>query len=219
MTRIDKSDAQLDAEAAAPYDLAASIALHRALWTDDCRIPRLVSRTPPIVTEEGERRAQYSHTGMPTSGQLHRRIFEQQPGEAFPWVSAFRALRMNCRRNHRLTHVGADRPYWRGSLCQEVVRLVIIGMRRPDGRSGPLSPDEAAAVLRLEYGLAELLRDTFTFMEQHIDWLQARAEQRRKHDSGVFRVGETVEPIKHHAVGGLHALECQHPECVARRAA
>ena len=218
MTRMDKSEAQFDAEAEgrrlAAIDLHATIALHRELFRDECRIPRLVSRQPPIVSEEdGQRRAQFSHTGMPTSGLLHRRVFEKRPGEMFPWVTAFAALRVDCRRNHRASHTGYDRPYWRGSLCHEAVRLCVIGMR-----DGPLSPESAALVLHLP-NLDDVLPGALAWLERHIDEQRARAEQRAKVDAGVFRVGETLAPMQHHAVPGTHAAECPHPECRARRAA
>lgn len=209
MTDIPKSEAQFDAEAEgrrlAAIDLHATIALHRELFRDECRIPRLVSRQPPIVSEDGERRAQFSHTGMPTSGLLHRRVFEKRPGEMFPWVTAFAALRQQCRREHRGSHMGYDRPYWRGSLCHEAVRLTIIGMR-----DGPLSPESAALVLRLP-NLDDVLLGALAWLERHMDEQRARAEQRAKVDAGVFRVGETLAPMQHHALDGLHRLEC--PQC------
>jgi hypothetical protein len=209
MTSIDKSPEQYDAEAAGrpAYDLAATLALHRALYEDECRIPRLVSRQPPVIrNDDGERESQWTHTGMPTSGLLHRRIFEKSPGEMFPWVTAFAALRVDCRRHHA-DHRGGDRPYWRGSLCQKLVRLCVIGMRGV----GPLAPEDAAKVLRLGYGVEERLQAAFTFIEQHIDEQRARAEQREKHDRGVYSVGERIMVASHHALDGLHALEC--PQC------
>jgi hypothetical protein len=47
-------------------------------------------------------------------------------------------------------------------------------------------------------------------MEQTMDDLAARAEQRAKHDVGVFAVGD-VAPPEHHVVPGLHGAEC--PQC------
>ena len=204
MTSIDKSPEQYDAEAAGrpAYDLAATLALHRALYEDECRIPRLVSRQPPVIRNDvGERESQWTHTGMPTSGLLHRRIFEKSPGEMFPWVTAFAALRVHCRRHHP-AHRAADRPYWRGALCHQVVRFCVI-----EG----WTPEQAAVVLRLDYGMEALLRSAFSVIEQHIDEQRARAEQREKHDRGVYSVGERILVASPHALDGLHALEC--PQC------
>jgi hypothetical protein len=53
VTRIEKSDAQLDAEAAAPLTpLEKLIKKHRESWEDDNDLRRLVSRQPPMTRYE-----------------------------------------------------------------------------------------------------------------------------------------------------------------------
>lgn len=209
MTSIDKSPEQLDAEAAGPQlhvTLPDAIALHRALWQDDNRIPRLASRQPPVVTDEsGQPETQETHTGMPISAALTRRIFTEWPGAMYPWVTALKALRQDCRRRH-YWHRGADRPYWRGSLCWQAVHTVIVREYSVSAASDLLRAD------RLE----DVLLSALAYMERHIDEQQARQEQRQKHDRGVFVVG-VADEHEHHAVPGLHAAECDNPKC--RRAA
>lgn len=257
MTRREKSDAQLDAEAEArrrnldppehehgfddpdayavprfpssepptpapdPKGLALLVELHRAMWRDDNMVPRLTSRQPPLTRYEKndwfegdpERYGanqdyvieQGARVGMSMSGNMIRRLSES-PGASFPWVTALGRLRQDCRRLHP-HHRSAERPYWRGALCWQVVYLVVVQ---------DLSPENAARVLRLEE-IEPLLRRTLRDMENGIDYFRRRAERRATEDAGMGP-GPVPQPKPtHHVVPGLHEKEC--PQCRRKRAA
>lgn len=210
MTRYEKSDAQLDAEAAGRGSLEATVALHRQMRRDDTWIDRMVSRQPPTTFDFGSLRWE-SHEpaaiGMNMNARLYRYV-ESAPPSEFPWHNAFRKLRRHCRTNHPY-HTGSLMPYWRGSLCQEIVRLVIIGPEKANGR-GPLSILAASQVLRYDQP-EPVLREALAFIEQSIDAERRKAEKRARDDQGRGDGAIPVERPGHHAVPGLHQAEC--PQC------
>lgn len=201
-----KSDAQLDAEAAAPLvDMGALITLHREAYLADLYIPRLVTHQPPttldlqtaVLDEEPA-----AAIGMTISGLLLRRLGSPADyGAAFPWAKAYWLLRSWCRRNHA-EHRGAERPYWRGALCYQSVRLTVIE---------EWSVLNTATVLRHDE-LEPVLRDAFGFIERSIDRARQLAEKREHEDAGLFYVGEDIEPHRHRPLGGMHLEDC--PQCV-----
>lgn len=249
MTRYEKSDAQLDAEAEArrrglepprhdhgfddpdaheppafrsspkpdpapdPVGLARAIRLHQQMMRDDPRsIDRMVSRQPPTTRDPktGEvSQHDATETGMNMNARLYRYV--EAPGPEFPWRSAFLRLRAQCRRNHPF-HTGATVPYWRGSLCQELVKLVIIGPeKRLAGFEGPVSIENAAKILRYD-NPEPVLRYALTYIEQTMDDYRRKAEKRERELAGAFSVTDGPAP-PHHAVPGLHEQEC--PQCRA----
>ena len=251
MTRYEKSDAQLDAEAqsrkmregaewtparkgfgyraipslpahpaAPPVGLEAAIELHREMMRDDARIDRLVSRQPP-TTRDPNTGIVHQHdaaaVGMNMSARLYRYV--EAPGSSeFPWRAAFRRLRFECRRNHPY-HTGPTVPYWRGSLCQELVRLVIIGPeRRIAGHDGPMSVQNAAEILRYD-NPEPVLRYALSYIEATIDEARRKAEKRLRDDEGRGPGAVPAPEWRHHAPSDEHVAECPNPICRERRAA
>jgi hypothetical protein len=208
--RYEKSDAQLDAEANRPsVALHRLVELHRSLFRDDLHIQRLVGRQPP-TTRDSNTGVVHQHeaavVGMNMSARLYRYV-EAPTGSEFPWTAAWKLLRVECRRRHH-DHRSADRPYWRGSLCHEAVKLVIIGGEA--NGIGPLSPEHAGRILRIDR-IDELLARAFRFLEETMDDFRARAEKRAREDEGRGDGPIPVERPQHHSVPGLHAAEC--PQC------
>jgi hypothetical protein len=165
--------------------LDAASALHRQLYRDDTHISRLVARQPPTTLDP---HTGYLHVedgtriGMTMSGRLLKYVSHPEGyGADFPWSKAFWHLKNWCRKEH-YTHRGPDRTYWRGSLCYEAVKLVVIG-----GRTlayGPLSPEQACQILRVDE-LDDVLTKAFGFIEDRMDAFRAEAELRAKEDEGV----------------------------------
>jgi hypothetical protein len=150
--------------------------------------------------------------GMPMSGPMLRKIGHPEGyGSLYPWSKALWMLRVECRRRHH-DHRSADRPYWRGSLCHEAVKLVVIGGE--SGGTGPLSPEHAGRILRIDR-IDELLLRAFRFLEESMDSFRRRAELRAREDEGRGDGAIPVPRAAHHAVPGLHKQDC--PQC--RRAA
>jgi hypothetical protein len=248
MTRIEKSDAQLDAEAAEDLSrLPQTVALHRAMWRDDNRLERLVSRQPPLTryekTDDPElirygANDEYviergAIVGMPMSGNMIRRLSEN-PGELYPWVAGLNYLKTVCRRRHP-DHRSLEHPYWRGALCWTLVRAVVI-----DG----LSIQNAAAVLRAD-DAERILAGALALIEESIDDNKKRAEKRARLDEGqavTCRCGHAwsrhggitagfrcldecdcarymayMEPLAHHVPSEEHRAEC--PQCQRASAA
>ncbi len=249
MTRIEKSDAQLDAEAVArrrnlelpshdhgfddpdaydvpgfhpsskpdpapdPVGLERAILLHRGMHRDDSYIDRMVARQPPTTRDPntGEIKShEAAAIGMNMSARLYRYVEAPGPSE-FPWRSAFMRLRYECRRNHPY-HTGPTVPYWRGSLCQELVRLVVIGPERriPSLPEGPVSVENAAEILRYD-NPEPVLRYALSWIEEAMDRARQKAEKRQRDEQGrgPGAVPEYV-PV-HHAVPGMHMADC--PQC------
>ena len=190
--------------------LAATIEDHRAMYRADLLIPKLVSRQPPTTLDPhtGELHVEPgAATGMPMAGRLLKYLGHPEGyGADFPWTKAAWKLRVECRRKHP-HHRGADVPYWRGSLCHELVRFTII-------RS--YSVQSAVEILRYD-NPEPLLREAFRFIEQVIDAERAKAERRAREDEGKFTIYDEA-PV-HHAPSREHIAECPNPECRKRRAA
>jgi hypothetical protein len=192
--------------------LASRIADHRALYAADLHIPKLVSRQPPTTldlntgqlhVEDGTR------SGMTISGRLLKYLGHPEGyGADFPWSRAHWLSRHWCRRSHEF-HRAADRPYWRGSLCHQLVRFVII-----EG----WSVQNTAKILRYDHP-EPVLRGAFDFIEQTIDDARDRAEKRRNEELGHGPGAIPVAEAGHHAPSEEHVRECPNPVCKARRAA
>jgi hypothetical protein len=175
---------------------------HRQLYRSDLHIDRLVSRQPPTSLDlnNGQLHEEPAAAiGMSMSGRLLRLLGHPEGYRgAHPWLEAWHKLRWNCRRNHPY-HRAGDRPYWRGSLCHELVRFVIVD---------DWSVHNASKILRYD-NPEPVLRSALSFIEQSIDDARRKAEQRAREDEGKFTIYD--EPPHHHAVPGLHQDEC--PQC------
>ena len=206
MTRREKSDAQLDAEAE-PLPVSALIAEHRARFRDDLHIPRLVSRQPPtsidsntgVMDEEPA-----AATGMSMSGRMLRYVSGDY-GSVFPWSKAFWLLKVNCRRNHP-HHRSADRPYWRGALCYQAVKLVVVGGEA--NGVGPLTAEQAGQVLKIDQ-IDQILVAAFRSIDHAVDDFRDRAEKRAREDAGLGP-GAVPEPTveQRHDQDGMHQVDC-----------
>jgi hypothetical protein len=194
--------------------LEQAIELHRELYRADTHIDRLVARQPPtsldlntgLLDEEPA-----AAIGMTVSGRLLRYVSHPEGyGSDFPWSKALWNLKAWCRREHPF-HRGADVPYWRGSLCWQLVYLTVVGKPKGDG---PATITEAARILRYD-NPEPVLRLALERIEQSMDDYRARAEKRAREDEGRGDGAIPVQRPPHHAVPGLHAAEC--PQC--RRAA
>jgi hypothetical protein len=150
---------------------------------------------------------QSTQVGMPMSGRMLRYL--QGPAADTPWAAALKSLRAWCRREHPF-HRGATVPYWRGSLCWQLVVLTVIGKPKGDG---PATIEEAARILKYD-NPAPVLRYALERIEQSMDDYRARAEKRAREDEGRFTIYD--RPPTHHAVGGLHEQEC--PQCRSKSA-
>lgn len=209
--------------------LAAQITLHRNLYRDELDF-NPTQRTPPVAYtwDEAQRimvpddrplvinpmtadeilvpdsATQSTQVGMPMSGRMLRYL--QGPGPDTPWAIALRGLRAECRRNHPY-HRGPAVPYWRGSLCWQLVYMTVIG--KPKG-NGPATIEEAAAILRYD-NPEPVLREALQWIEDAMDRARQKAERRQRDEQGrgPGAVPEYV-PV-HHAVPGLHQADC--PQC------
>ena len=189
MTDIRKSDAQLDAEAAAPEDrdLDQAIAAHRILYRVETGILKLHQR-------DGE-----SGLGPPFNP-IFAAYLDEHYG-AFPWSKALLYLRlMVCRK----THSGhTQRDEWNGSLCHSLVSYVIRHKTSLDYARLQLGlPDEGktrrtldSALLIIERRLEALIAD-----DKAKQALPARTP-------AEWMAGQH----QHVAMPGLHAIEC--PQC------
>jgi hypothetical protein len=189
--------------------LEARITLHRDLYRADTYIDRLVARQPPTTldlntgalhVEDGTR------IGMTMSGRLLRYLSHPEGyGTDFPWSRALYRLRYQCRREHPY-HRAGDRPYWRGSLCHQLVRFVII-----EG----WSVQNAAEILRYD-NPEPVLRVALDFIEQGIDDARRKAEKRAREDEGHGPGAVPRDVPDHHATPGLHQEDC--PQCRSKSA-
>lgn len=212
----DKSDAQLDAEAAEP--LGELIYKHRVYYHRDLYKPKLSTDDPPVLfDEDGDPEVQVTEIGMPLSWPLTSHLFSEtvivdgteQPvrsihGPDSLWSKAAFAQWAKCRRIHP-EH--AERESFRGSLCRLVVGAVIRQHR---------SVDDVASDLQLEATrLASTLRSALRDIDREMKRLLEKAEFRHREDLGRFSWDETI-PV-HHAVPGLHMQDC--PQCRRSNAA
>jgi hypothetical protein len=200
------SDSTLDAlAAAAPEPLGRMIVAHRIAYGRDLYIPRTTTETPPVFIDPdtGKELADpMAMTGPTLSYAMLAYLHATGP---FPWTRAFGRMRANCRRLHTRGH--NERPEWRGSLCGALTALVI--------RQGYtferacyqlyLTTDRAETVLR---GALEAIRSRMIELGEEVQYV------------GPL-IPEPVPVHEHHrdGLGGLHALECHHPVCRARRKA
>lgn len=188
MTDIRKSDAQLDAEAAAPLedrDLDAAIDVHRQLYQVETGILRLHSR-------DGE-----SGIGPPFNPVFAAFLDERY--HAFPWSRSLLFLRWNvCRRTHSQHW---ERAEWRGSLCFELVNYVI---RR----------ESSLDYARLQLGLPNegktrrTLDSALLVIERRLEALLADDKPEVRRDP----VEWMASPHAHRPLGGLHGEDC--PQCL-----
>jgi hypothetical protein len=192
--------------------LSDLIATHRDMYRADMSIPKLVSRQPPtsldrnsgVTTQEPG-----AATGMAMSGRLLKLLGHPEGyGADFPWLKALWLLRVECRRHHP-HHRSADRPYWRGALCYEAVKLVCIG---GDALPyGPLTTDSAMRILKLDH-IEPLLRGAFREIETIMDDFRDRAAKReRQLEAHALPVNAAAPPAERHDQGGMHRLDC--PKC------
>lgn len=210
--------------------LAAAIELHRSLFRDELDFTP-TQRTPPVAYKWNDREralipddsplvikpytpeqyeipdsaTQSTQVGMPMSGRMLRYL--QGPAADTPWAAGLAHLRAHCRRNHPY-HRAADRPYWRGSLCWQLVYIVVVG--RPKG-NGPGTVLEASRILRYD-NPEPVLRQALGFIETSMDDARAKAEKRAREDEG-HGPGAVPRPTYHqrHDQGGMHRYDC--PQC------
>ena len=181
------------------------IADHRAAYQADLHIDRLVARQPPTTIDPntGELHVEPgAATGMPMSGRFLKYLGHPEGyGSDFPWSKAWWRLKAECRRTHPY-HRAADRPYWRGSLCHQLVAFTVVR---------GFSIENAAKILRYD-NPEPVLRYALTYIEEVMDSYRRKAEKRERELAGAFSVTDRPEP-PHHAVPGLHEQEC--PQCRA----
>ena len=193
--------------------LDALIAEHRQRFREDIRIDRLVSRQPPTTLDhEGvPDPEQGTKTGMPMSGRLLRYLGHPEGyGESFPWSKAWWLLKNECFKEHP-SHRAWVRPYWRGSLCWQLVKLVIIGGEKRS--EGPRTPEQAAQILKIGNAdklLLRCLRRIDGIIQEQNDNAIAREKQL---ESIVNPVNVAPRPRENHGLPGLHQEEC--PQCRA----
>lgn len=190
--------------------LAATIATHRGMYRDELHIERLVQRQPPTTLDLNTgvlHQEPAAAIGMTISGRLLKYVSHPEGyGADFPWSRALYRLRFDCRRNHPY-HRAADRPYWRGSLCWQLVTFVIVR---------GWSVHSAAEILRYD-NPEPVLRTALAFIEAAMDDARRKAEKRSREDEGRFTIYDAA-PV-HHAPSQEHVMECPNPQCRARRAA
>lgn len=192
--------------------LLAAVDQHRSMYRDDIRIERLVARQPPLTVDPntGQRHQEDgTRVGMTLSGRLLRYLGHPEGyGDAFPWSKALWRLRVECRRNHPY-HRGPTVPYWRGSLCHQLVMFTVVRGWSIENTRRILRADNAESVL-----LAAL-----RWLEEDMDRARELAERRAREDAGRGP-GAVPEPtVGHHVPSEQHIAECPNPECRARRAA
>ena len=184
--------------------LAAQITLHRNLAADDAHIDRLVASQPPTTFDYN--RAEWTQEpaaaiGMTISARLLKYVGHADGyGSDFPWHGALWRLRYHCRKEHEF-HRAADRPYWRGSLCHQLVTFVIL-------RGWSLQ--NAAEILRYD-NPEPVLRYALSWIEAAMDQARAKAERRQRDEEGRGPGAVPDYVPAHHAVPGLHQADC--PQC------
>jgi hypothetical protein len=184
--------------------LTEAIAQHRELYRSDLIIERMVARQPPTSFDLNTGRLHQEPAaaiGMTVSGRLLKFVSHPEGfGADFPWSKAVAKLRWDCRRNHPF-HRAGDRPYWRGSLCHQLVRFVVIQ---------GWSVENAAKILRYD-NPEPILRAALQFIEESMDHARAKAEKREREIEGHGPGAIPAPVVVHHSVPGLHQVEC--PQC------
>ena len=190
--------------------LAAQITLHRNLYRDDTHISRLVQRQPPTTLDLNTgtlHQEPAAAVGMTMSARLLKYVSHPEGyGAEFPWSRALYRLRYDCRRNHPY-HRASDRPYWRGSLCWQLVTFVIVR---------GWSVHNAAEILRYD-NPEPVLRNALAFIEAAMDDARRKAEKRSREDEGHGPGAVPAPEWRHHAVPGMHMADC--PRCRKESAA
>ena len=194
--------------------LDAQIRWHRAEYANDTHISRLVQRQPPTTLDLNTgvlHQEPAAAVGMTVAGRLLKYVSHPEGyGSDFPWSKARWLLRVECRRRHRhhrgqmfVRRDGKEVDLWNGSLCHELVGLVV---------TRGFSVENAAKVLIYD-NPEPVLRYALTYIEATMDQLRAKAERRSREDEGHGPGAIPVRPPAHHSVPGLHEQEC--PQCRA----
>ena len=184
-----------------------TIALHRNLAADDAHIGVLVSRQPPTTFDyqlAGWAQEPAAAIGMTVSARLLKYVGHADGfGSDFPWHRALWRLRFYCRKNHEF-HRAADRPYWRGSLCQQLVTFVILR---------GWSVQNAAEILLYD-NPEPVLREALQWIEDSIDASRRKAEKQQRDEQGRGP-GAVPAPLseQRHDQPGMHRDDC--PQCKA----
>lgn len=216
--KYEKSDAQLDAEAFGPQQtLAERIEDHRHIYQTELKnMYRLHDRFGDPgggydpANEDPKPRAKTNGWGQDATGmpynQRFRRYLELNHSTDTPWSRGLYNLWVECRRSHD-DH--KERPEWRGSLCHQLVGLVV--------RFG-WSYSRACYDLHLDPDRTEdVMHRALRRIEHELDELQARATSTVESDRG--RHDFMAPPHEHRALGGAHEEQCENPVCRERRAA
>lgn len=192
--------------------LTSLVELHRAAYRDELNVSRMVSRQPPTSLDVNTgmlHEEEATRIGMNMSGSLLRRLGHPEGfGSAYPWMRSLWLLRVECRRRHP-HHRSAERPYWRGSLCHQAAKLVIIG-GEVHGH-GPLTIQQASKVLRVDK-MEPLLRNAFRIIEETIDDFRRQADRRRREEDGYSSVLDRPPTQQRHDQPGMHQADCR--QCI-----
>lgn len=187
-------------------NLDAQLTDHRAMYASDLLIDRLVSRQPPTTMDVNTgalHQEPAAAVGMTVAGRLLKYVSHPEGyGADFPWSKALWRLKFHCRKEHPY-HRAADRPYWRGSLCWQLVTFTVCRN---------WSVQNAAEILRYD-NPEPVLRDALGFIEDSIDAARRKAEKRLRDDEGRFSVIDAPINRQRHDQPGLHQVDC--PQCRA----
>lgn len=185
-------------------DLERTIADHRAMYRDELDFPPS-QQTPPVAftyseteramvpddrplvinpftadaIEVPDSATQSTQVGMPMSAAMLRYLLGPTPST--PWATSLKTMRAWCRREHRYHRTPK---HWRGSLCWQLVYTVVIG--KPLG-GGPATIHEAALILQYD-DPEPVLRAALQYIEDNMDKIRVKQEQRAKEDAGLFLV-------------------------------
>ena len=190
--------------------LDAQLTDHRAMYAADLHIDRLVARQPPTTLDVNTGHLEEepaAAVGMTVSGRLLKYVSHPEGfGSDFPWSKALWRLKYHCRKEHEF-HRAADRPYWRGSLCHQLVTFTVCRN---------WSVQNAAEILRYD-NPEPVLRYALSYIEATIDEARRKAEKRLRDDEGRGPGAVPAPEWRHHAVPGLHMADC--PRCRKESAA
>ena len=178
---------------------------HRDMYANDLRIDRLVARQPPTTIDPntGELHVEPgAATGMPMSGRFLKYLGHPEGyGSDFPWSKAWWRLKAECRRTHPY-HRAADRPYWRGSLCHQLVAFTVVR---------GFSIENAAKILRYD-NPEPPLRAALEWIDASMDRQRELAERRAREDQGLMLTCQCGHGWPRHdsptRVFGCEACEC-----------
>lgn len=201
MTRIERSDSQLNAEAAQPLedrDLGQAIAVHRAMFAADR------NWLTKLHVRDGE-----SGLGVPFSPAFEA-LLEGRLGQ-FPYSKAMLGLRdRHCRGLHLPKHSSRDE--WQGALCHTLVGLVIrLELPLPEAQRRLGLPNERQTRRTLDNALL--------YLERRIedDYAAYILRETQKHRPARTPNEWMAPDHQHLPLPGLHADDCI--QCLRRRAA